>query len=708
MLARTYTKLGWALPVGALAALAALGSPRVGAQQASSYWTSQGGVLLEGKIVTMDDQSTVVDGAVLVQNGTVQGIFPKASIPPAPAGCFTIQVPGYIYPGLLNLHNHMTYNELPPYPVPQDYGDRDQWPTSQLYAQMVKYPTNVITGADAFNYETEVVKYSLIKEIVGGVTSVQGAPNLSGCQLLTRSVEWDALGNNSIASRTFAVDQQFVNSLSSNQSTITNLTAWFFHLAEGKDNHARIEYSNPNYNPSQPVDPNTNRPGLKELGLIVPSVVGIHCTALTDTEYADWQATTGGPKIVWSPLSNLLLYGQTTDVVAALNHNALVALGTDWTPSGSKNLLWELKVADQYNKQKLGSALTSEQLARMVTRNPAKLLGWDGQVGEIVSGAQGDLLVLDDLGSGDPYQNLIDATESQVELVFVGGEPLYGDAAPMQALKGGSVLESLNDIPGRSKSLDLQRPNLPAGSESMSLLQQMLDAAAADSADAFAAALNAGDPTQADPYTARESVANYLVGQYQSSGTAIPSELNDPANQQITATDCASYLSLKFPGVNAYSGADPVFELTDDAYFNAILSNLHLTGSSAVLDLTPLQAARTAGTSGTNPSSGTGTTGTRGGTRAPTGGFVLGKGPTTPTGTPSGSTTAPVGSTLPVASTTAASTASPSAQSGGGGGGGGGCTLAHDGGRAADFWPLAFAGAFLVVARRRRRVSRAG
>jgi cytosine/adenosine deaminase-related metal-dependent hydrolase len=40
--------------------------------------------------------------------------------------------------------------------------------------------------------------------------------------------------------------------------------------------------------------------------------------------------------IVWSPLSNLLLYGKTTDVAAARTAGLTIALGSGWSPSGSK------------------------------------------------------------------------------------------------------------------------------------------------------------------------------------------------------------------------------------------------------------------------------------------------------------------------------------------------------------------------------------
>ena len=42
--------------------------------------------------------------------------------------------------------------------------------------------------------------------------------------------------------------------------------------------------------------------------------------------------------LVWSPRSNLALYGETVDIAGALEHDVRVALSTDWSPSGSFNM----------------------------------------------------------------------------------------------------------------------------------------------------------------------------------------------------------------------------------------------------------------------------------------------------------------------------------------------------------------------------------
>ena len=48
--------------------------------------------------------------------------------------------------------------------------------------------------------------------------------------------------------------------------------------------------------------------------------------------------------MVWSPFSNLALYGETAAIAAAKACGLRIGIGPDWSPMG-KNLLGELKVA---------------------------------------------------------------------------------------------------------------------------------------------------------------------------------------------------------------------------------------------------------------------------------------------------------------------------------------------------------------------------
>jgi cytosine/adenosine deaminase-related metal-dependent hydrolase len=68
---------------------------------------------------------------------------------------------------------------------------------------------------------------------------------------------------------------------------------------------------------------------------------GIHAAGLLPEDFdvlASHRAS-----IVWSPFSNLLLYGGTARVEAAAAAGVRIGLGSDWSPTGSKNLLGELR-----------------------------------------------------------------------------------------------------------------------------------------------------------------------------------------------------------------------------------------------------------------------------------------------------------------------------------------------------------------------------
>ena len=136
---------------------------------------------------------------------------------------------------------------------------------------------------------------------------------------------------------------------------------------------------------------------------------------------------------------------------AALDHGVPVALGSDWSPSGSKNLLGELKVA-QLAAQAFGIGLSSADLVTMVTTAPARLLGWQRHLGSIEPGKRADLIVVAG-ASGDSYDQLVRATESDIDLVMINGVPRAGTASLMSAL-GLGMGERLT-VGGRQRVLNL-------------------------------------------------------------------------------------------------------------------------------------------------------------------------------------------------------------------------------------------------------------
>jgi len=174
-------------------------------------------------------------------------------------------------------------------------------------------------------------------------------------------------------------------------------------------------------------------------------------------------------------------------VVGADAAGLRVCLGSDWGPSGSKNVLGELKVADLWNRDHLDRAFSDQQLCELVTCNPADALEWTDRVGRLRKGLQADVLVVDDRG-GDPYRNLIESTEANVRLVLVGGKARFGRTSLMRRAKADAI-ESIPQA-GRGRSITL------AGSDGAMTWKGVLESLEAVRADP-AAALRATEDSRA-------------------------------------------------------------------------------------------------------------------------------------------------------------------------------------------------------------------
>jgi cytosine/adenosine deaminase-related metal-dependent hydrolase len=156
----------------------------------------------------------------------------------------------------------------------------------------------------------------------------------------------------------------------------------------------------------------------------------IHGTALSRDELG--HVKDAGASLVWSPQSNLRLYGETTGVAGALELGLPVALGADWLPSGSPSLLAEMKVARRCLLEQ-GRPVTAQALVRMVTHDAAAIAGLGDRLGTLEDGRPADLVVFE-RRHPDPYENVAQADPGWVELVMIGGDLSYGREDWMLAL----------------------------------------------------------------------------------------------------------------------------------------------------------------------------------------------------------------------------------------------------------------------------------
>ncbi|HEX9260506.1 MAG TPA: amidohydrolase family protein, partial [Acidimicrobiales bacterium] len=145
---------------------------------------------------------------------------------------------------------------------------------------------------------------------------------------------------------------------------------------------------------------------------------------------------TYGITVIWSPVSNLLLYQDTTNVLPLLDAGVPVVLGTDWTPSGSKTVWEEAKFAAEVLEAHRWKGDVELTCFRAITSVAADSLGLP--LGRVKAGNFADVLIVRrprGAKRGTAITTFRTATDEDVRGVLVGGVPLYGDADVLRAFR---------------------------------------------------------------------------------------------------------------------------------------------------------------------------------------------------------------------------------------------------------------------------------
>ncbi len=397
--------------------------------------------VLRGAVATMSDDGRVhQDGAVYVgDDGLIAAVTPVDPVPAGFEGAPRAKTIGVIYPGLIDLHNHLLYNSLPLWTEPsrlEPWNSHNQWGDAPTYGEQISAPARLLGAAAG----RALLRYVETRTIVGGTTSVQGNPRGATPPdgELVRNIDSEKFGTTKDFVRVRTLVAGDLEELEPYVTALGQGRGLIFHVAEGTVPKLAEEFAL-----------------LKTAGLIAPQFIGIHGTALGASALG--HMGTKKATLVWSPFSNLWLYGGTADVALAKAKNVRLCLGSDWAPSGTKNVLWELKVADLWNKAQPDPVFTDEELCRMVTSNPGDALGpvWPHPVGRIERGAVADLVVMSRRHS-DVYRSLVLTTERNVLLVVVGGRPCYGTTELMT--RTGSTATTRVRVGRRTCRIDLGDP----------------------------------------------------------------------------------------------------------------------------------------------------------------------------------------------------------------------------------------------------------
>jgi cytosine/adenosine deaminase-related metal-dependent hydrolase len=397
--------------------------------------------LLKGNVLT--DGTVYIGGQVAFDHS---GMITCVGCNCAQGGETTITCPSAtISPGLINTHDHITYAQDQPYTdTGERYEQRSDWRIG------LRGHTKIVSTGGA---STDQVHWGELRFLMGGATSTVGSGGAPG---MIRNLDIEAdnggLGLKPVVFETFPLGDtsgiQLTSTCNYNGSAVTAAAvatdvSFEPHTSEGIDAVARNEFmceSSATYDMTAPGVSNN---------LLLPQTAMIHAVGLEPEDYR--LMSSAGTSMIWSPRSNITLYGDTARVTVAARLGVKIALGTDWMPTGSMNLLRELTCADSYNKTYLNSFFTDQQLWEMVTSTAAKITATDSKLGSLATGHLADIAIFAGHNT-TPFRAVIAAQPQDVALVMRAGTVLYGDDASVNALATGC---DVIDVCGTSKRVCL-------------------------------------------------------------------------------------------------------------------------------------------------------------------------------------------------------------------------------------------------------------
>ena len=414
---------------------------------------TQGGASLKingATIVTMNDAFEVIEGDVLVRNGRIAAIGQLAETPVDRTidgrGC-------YLLPGFIQTHIHLCQTLFRGYAddlALLDWLKTRVWPMEAAHTPaslaaaarhaaselLCSGTTTVLTMETV--HDTDAVFEALepmgLRAVVG--KCMMDADDAVPARLMERTARsidesvalakrWHGQANGRLRAAfapRFAVScsrelLEAVADLSREHQLVVHT-----HASENRDEIALIKA----------------RTGLKNIdyladtGLTTERLCLAHCVWVDDAEQS--LIAERGVKVLHCPGSNLKLGSGLAPVVEMRSRGISVSLGADGAACNNHlDMFDEMRLAAvlQAVRHQPGM-LTARDAVRMATREGARALGLEHDIGSIDVGKRADLILVDASGR-DPYSTIVYAGRgTDVRTTIVDGEVLVDDFRPIR------------------------------------------------------------------------------------------------------------------------------------------------------------------------------------------------------------------------------------------------------------------------------------
>lgn len=342
------------------------------------------------------DENGIVATCLRMQKGLIAGLGES----PHPQDVQVNLSGAYIFPGLINAHDHLELNHYGSIKFREKYENASEW--TEDVSSRLNTDVNLMNGKS--KPLSDRLFIGGLKNLLSGVTTVaHHNPFYREFQKsfpvrVVRDYGWAHslyLQNG----RAGADGEQAGNVVERYKATSKNFP-FIIHLAEGTDEIARNEF-----------------PILKNLGCVDSNIVLVHGIGLSVDDWISLTQLSGG--LIWCPTSNIFLIGKTIPARQLLDLGYLghLTLGTDSRLTGSRDLLDEMGQALNIEK------VTAKEVFSMVTKNAAKLLRLSN-AGTLSIGSPADLLILPAVHE-DPFKTLTACSRKDILLVTINGQPRY-------------------------------------------------------------------------------------------------------------------------------------------------------------------------------------------------------------------------------------------------------------------------------------------
>ena len=334
----------------------------------------------------------------------------------------------YVYPSLINTHDHLQGNYRPP--VGPKKGN--------FYQTWLPWDKD-LKSSKTFEERSKLNREDLYalsgyKCLFSGVTTVNDHfPHNLNCHILP-TLPIRAIQNYTLAHECVSYELPWGEGVEIEHAlAVKNKWPFITHLSEGfeKEAFSSIDI-------------------LEKKKVLDDHCLFIHCIAFSDEDIK--KTAKAGASVSWCGFSNMFMFNVTAKIRKMIKAGVNVTIGTDSSATGSANLLAEIKYDRELYRRLYGEDLPAKKIFEMVTINSAKAFRMQDKIGTLEEGMLGDILVLK-AKNDCPYENLVAADMKDIELLILEGTPVCGEIRFLDIFKNGLLPEGYTQIKIGNKAM---------------------------------------------------------------------------------------------------------------------------------------------------------------------------------------------------------------------------------------------------------------